>query len=151
MIDGVKIKKLITHADDRGFFREILRVDENISAEIRQTSMTLSHPGVIKAFHWHARQDDFWYVAKGMARVALYDQREGSPTKGEKQEIVIGEHHPVGVFIPHGVVHGYQVLGNAPVVLFYHTTACYNPKDPDEHRIAWDDPAIGFDWSVKHR
>ena len=151
MIDGVKIKQLKTWADDRGFFREVLRVDESISATIKQTSVTVTYPGVIKAFHWHKKQDDFWYVAKGMARVALYDQRDGSPTKGEKQEVVIGEHNPVGVFIPRGVAHGYQVLGNEPVLLFYHTTECYNPKDPDEHRIPWDDKKIGFDWSIKNR
>ncbi len=151
MIDGVKIKQLTTHADDRGFFREVLRVDESIASVIKQTATTLSHPGVVKAFHWHKKQDDFWYVAKGMARVALYDRREDSPTKGEKQEIVIGEHNPVGVLIPHGVAHGYQVLGREPVLLFYHTTECYDPKNPDEHRIPWDDPAIHFDWSIKNR
>jgi dTDP-4-dehydrorhamnose 3,5-epimerase len=151
MIDGVKIKKLITHADDRGYFREVLRVDEDIMSNIRQTSVTMTYPGVIKAFHWHEKQDDFWYVHEGMVRVALYDRRPDSPTMGEKQQIVIGESSPAGVRIPKGVAHGYQVLGTKPIMLFYHTTECYNPESPDEGRIDWNDPAIGFDWSVQNR
>ena len=48
-------------------------------------------------------------------------------------------------------VHGYQVLGSKPVLLFYHVTQSYNPDQPDEERIPWNDPQIGFDWSVKNR
>ncbi|MCK4831228.1 MAG: dTDP-4-dehydrorhamnose 3,5-epimerase family protein [Anaerolineales bacterium] len=50
-----------------------------------------------------------------------------------------------------GVAHGYQVLGNRPVLLFYHVTHSYDGADPDEERIPWDDPEIGFDWSIRNR
>jgi dTDP-4-dehydrorhamnose 3,5-epimerase len=43
------------------------------------------------------------------------------------------------------------VLGSEPVVLFYHVTKAYNPKEPDEQRIPFDDPEIGFDWSIQNR
>ncbi len=151
MINGVKIKQLVTHADDRGYFREILRADEGLMDVFRQSSITKTNPGVVKAFHWHARQEDFWYVIDGMARAVLYDRRDGSPTKGETQTIVMGEDHPVGLLIPRGVAHGYQVLGVKPVVLVYYTTECYDSKNPDELRIPWNDPTINFDWSVKNR
>lgn len=151
MIDGVEVKKLVTHCDDRGFFREILRDDDNFLVKFGQTSVTTTYPGVIKAFHWHKRQDDIWYVASGMARVVLHDMRDNSRTKGETDVIFAGENNPVLIKIPIGVAHGYQVIGNTPVVLFYHTTESYNPADPDEERIAFDDPKIGFDWSIKNR
>ncbi len=150
-IHDVVIKPLVTHADDRGYFREILRDDDGLLRRFGQTSMTKTYPGVIKAFHWHKKQDDLWYVADGMARVVLYDQREESPTYGETQVIYAGEDNPVLILIPVGVAHGYQVLGNKPVLLFYHTTSSYNPDDPDEQRIPYDDPTIGFDWSIKFR
>lgn len=151
MIAGVIIKKLVTHADDRGYFREVLRDDDELLKRFGQTSVTETYPGVIKAFHWHKKQDDLWYVAKGMARVVLHDLREDSPTKGQTQVIFAGEQNPVMIMIPIGVAHGYQVLGVEPVMLFYHTTLSYDPQDPDEERIAWDDPEIGFDWTVKNR
>ena len=46
---------------------------------------------------------------------------------------------------------GYQVLGNKPVILFYHVTLAYDPTQPDEQRIPFDDPQIGFDWSIQNR
>lgn len=150
-IHDVIIKKLVTHPDDRGYFREVLRDDDNLLKRFGQTSVTKTYPGVIKAFHWHKKQDDLWYVVDGMARVVLHDVREDSPTFGETQVIYAGEDNPVLIVIPVGVAHGYQVLGNKPVILFYHTTMSYDPADPDEERIPFDDPAIGFDWSIQNR
>ena len=150
-IQDVVIKKLITHSDDRGYFREVVREDEPLLRHFGQSSITKTYPGVIKAFHWHHNQDDVWYVVDGMARVVLYDRRPGSPTAGLTQVIYAGEDNPVVILIPCGIAHGYQVLGNKPVVLFYHVTQAYNPADPDEPRIPFDDPTIGFDWSIQNR
>lgn len=150
-IHDVVIKKLVTHADDRGYFREVLRDDDHLLQRFGQTAVTKSYPGVIKAFHWHQDQDDLWYIVDGMARIVLYDRRPDSPTRGTTQVIYAGEDNPVLVLIPAGLAHGYQVLGNKPVILFYHVTQSYNPARPDEHRIAFDDPNIGFDWSIQNR
>ena len=150
-IHDVKIKRLTTHAADRGYLREVIRADEDLLRQFGQLTVTKTHPGVIKAFHWHKKQDDVWYIADGMARIVMYDQREGSPTHGETQVVVAGEDNPLSVLIPAGVAHGYQVLGNKPVILFYAVTHPYDAADPDEYRIPWDDPAIGFDWSIQNR
>jgi dTDP-4-dehydrorhamnose 3,5-epimerase len=45
-----------------------------------------------------------------------------------------------------GVAHGYKVVSDEPVLLFYHTTESYDPINPDEKRIAYNDPGIGFNW-----
>jgi len=151
MIQDVTIKSLVTHPDDRGFFREVLRDDENLLKRFGQASATTTYPGVIKAFHWHERQDDLWYVAKGNAQVVLYDRRPESATKGETQVIYAGETNPVLIMIPKGVVHGYRVLGHEPLTLIYFTTESYRADQPDELRIPFDDPTIGFDWTTKFR
>jgi dTDP-4-dehydrorhamnose 3,5-epimerase len=150
-IHDVVIKKLVTHCDDRGYLREVLRDDDGLMERFGQTTITKTYPGVIKAFHWHRKQDDLWYVVDGMARVVLYDRRANSPTRGETQVICAGEDNPVLILIPKGIAHGYQVLGSKPVILFYHTTQSYNPDDPDEERVPFDDPEIGFDWSIQNR
>jgi len=150
-IHDVAVKPLVTHSDDRGYFREILREDDGLLRRFGQTSITKTYPGVIKAFHWHQEQDDLWYVADGMARIVLYDRRPDSPTYGQTQVIYAGEDNPVLVLIPAGIAHGYQVLGSKPVLLIYHTTRSYNPSDPDEERIPYNDPSIGFDWSIQNR
>ena len=151
MIEGVKIKEIKKHCDDRGFFAEVLKEGEKAFLAAKQTSYTETYPGVIKAFHWHKRQWDAWFVARGMAKVVLHDLREESPTKGETQVICAGEDNPVLIAIPPGVAHGYRVLGNQKICLFYHTSEAYDPANPDEERIAFDDPRIGFDWTTKNR
>jgi dTDP-4-dehydrorhamnose 3,5-epimerase len=151
IIKGVKTKQLIKHVDDRGFFMEILRDDDELLRRFGQASMSLSYPGVIKAFHYHKRQDDLWFFPKGNAQVVLYDTREDSPTYKMTNVFYMGEHNPMLLVIPIGVAHGYRVLGLEPVIIIYFTTESYVASDPDEYRIPWDDPAIGFDWTTKNR
>jgi dTDP-4-dehydrorhamnose 3,5-epimerase len=150
-IAGVKIKQLIRHPDDRGFFQEILRDDDELLSRFGQASLSLSYPGVIKAFHYHERQDDLWFFPAGAAQVVLYDQREESPTHGVTQVLYPGEHNPILIVIPKGVVHGYRVLGDKPLMIVYFTTESYRPENPDELRLPWDDPTIGFDWTTQFR
>lgn len=151
MIQDVSIKRIETHPDDRGHFREILRDDDHLLKKFGQCSITKTYPGVIKAFHWHEKQDDLWYTVSGAAQVVLYDRRPGSPTFGQTDVCYTGEFSQLLVCIPRGVAHGYRVLGNEPVVMLYFTTEPYNRDAPDEQRIPYDDPSVHFDWNTKNR
>jgi dTDP-4-dehydrorhamnose 3,5-epimerase len=150
-IDGVHIKELVRHPDDRGFFTEILRDDDGLLRRFGQASLSMTYPGVIKAFHYHKRQDDLWFFPVGSAQVVLYDLRPGSKTQGLTQVLYAGEDHPILIVVPVGVAHGYRVLGPKPLMIVYFTTESYVAGNPDEHRIAWDDPEIGFDWTTHNR
>jgi dTDP-4-dehydrorhamnose 3,5-epimerase len=145
MIEGVEVKKLCTHLDQRGFFRELIRVTDPFFREgFAQWSHSLMFEGVIKAWHVHHKQVDWWYVATGVLKVALYDTREDSRSHGELMELLLGEHQEACVVkIPTGVAHGCKCI-NGPVNLLYITSQTYNPED--EGRIAHDDPEIGYDW-----
>ncbi|MDQ0883803.1 dTDP-4-dehydrorhamnose 3,5-epimerase family protein [Peribacillus sp. V2I11] len=152
MIEGVKVKKLIKHCDDRGFFAELVRDDEpELLSRFGQASCSMSYPGVIKAFHYHEKQDDLWFFPSGNAQVVLFDLREGSSTKGETDVYYMGEENPIMLLIPKGVAHGYRVLGQKPATILYFTTESYNPIDPDEKRINWDDSEIGFSWETENK
>src|SRR4051794_31230079 len=108
MIEGVEIKELRTHPDERGFFREVVRVTDGFFAEgFAQLSHSYMYPGVAKAWHVHKTQVDWWYVPVGALKLALYDTREDSPTHGRRQELYLGEQYPTQVVkIPPGVAHG---------------------------------------------
>lgn len=151
MIEGVKVKKLIRHPDDRGFFQEILRDDDGLLERFGQASMSKTYPGVIKAFHYHERQDDLWFFPAGNAQVVLYDLREDSPTYRETNVFYMGEDYPILLLIPKVVAHGYRTLGERPAIIVYFTTEHYDAMNPDEKRIPYNDPAIGFDWQTKMR
>jgi dTDP-4-dehydrorhamnose 3,5-epimerase len=149
MIQGVVSKPLKVHPDDRGYFMEILREDDPFFTRFAQSSYTLTYPGVVKAWHYHNQQDDLWFVASGAAQVGLHDLRDDSPTRGQTDTFFLGEHNRALLFIPHGVAHGYRVLGAEPMALVYYTTHVYNPAD--ELRRDWNDPAIGFNWTTVNR
>ncbi|WP_336865928.1 dTDP-4-dehydrorhamnose 3,5-epimerase family protein [Peribacillus frigoritolerans] len=152
MIEGVKVKKLVKHCDDRGFFAELVRDNEpELLSRFGQASCSMSYPGVIKAFHYHEKQDDLWFFPSGNAQVVLYDLREGSSTKGETDVYYMGEENPIMLLIPKGVAHGYRVLGQKPATILYFTTESYNPINPDEKRIDWDDSEIGFSWETENK
>jgi len=145
MIDGIVIKKLVTHNDERGFFREIIRVtDDFFTAGFGQWSHSLMFDGVIKAWHHHKIQTDWWYVCSGVLRVGLCDVRKDSPTYEQTMDFFMGDNQPAQVIkIPPGVAHGCKTI-QGPVHLLYVTSHTYNPQD--EYRIAYNDPEIDFDW-----
>lgn len=145
MIDGVVIRDLVTHIDERGFFREIIRVTDDFFAEgFGQWSHSLMYPGVIKAWHIHKVQMDWWYVASGVVKVVLHDTRPGSPTHRQTMEFLMGDNQPARVVrVPPGVAHGCKCI-SGPAHLFYVTSNVYDPAD--EGRIPPDDPEIGYEW-----
>jgi dTDP-4-dehydrorhamnose 3,5-epimerase len=144
-IEGVEIKELVTHPDERGYFREVIRKTDPFFGEgFAQLSHSLMHPGVAKAWHIHKTQIDWWYVPLGVLKVALYDTRPDSPTHGELMELFMGEEHGQSVLkIPPGVAHGCKAIGGT-AHLVYVTSNTYDPAE--EGRIAHDDPTIGYDW-----
>lgn len=145
MIEGVSVKKLETHVDERGFFREIIRATDNFFKEgFGQFSVSRMRTGVIKAWHLHNKQVDWWYVHSGLIKVALYDTRKNSKTYKKIMELFMGDSQPAIVLrIPPGVAHGCRCI-NGPADLFYSTSRVYDPGD--ELRIAFDDKEIGFNW-----
>lgn len=145
MIDGVQTKQLIRHPDERGFFEELLRVSDPIFKEgFGQLSRSSMIAGVVKAWHIHKTQVDWWYVARGTVKVALYDTRAGSPTHFELNEFVLGEAgQDIILKIPVGVAHGLKVI-KGPAELVYVTSGIYS-KD-EEGRIPYDDAEIDYDW-----
>ena len=78
-MEGTIIKNLETHADERGFFREIFRfAEESKNGKVGQLSHSLVKEGVIKGWHGHKEQSQWNYIVTGKARVVLYDNRPES-------------------------------------------------------------------------
>lgn len=151
MIQGVQIKQLTPHADERGYLMEILRNNDEIFTTFGQCYVSLNYPGVIRAWHYHKKQEDFFVVVRGMCKVGLYDMREGSPTKGQAEAHYLGENNNIVLRIPIGVAHGYRTVGTEPSLLINFPTQLYNPEDPDEHRMPWDSPDIPFNWEIEFK
>lgn len=146
MIKGVLIKKVKRHADEQGFFAELVKSGEKIFHEILQTSYSETKPGVIKAWHIHDYWE-VWCVIKGEAKIVLHDMNPDSPTKGKTQVIYAGEDNMQVIAIPGNVAHGYKTVGRKSLGIIYHSSEAYNPKIKAIREIPFDDPTIKFDWT----
>ena len=146
LIEGVKIKKLRVIPDERGWLMEILRRDDEIFKQFGQVYLTTAYPGVVKGWHYHRKQTDNFTCIKGMMKVALYDAREDSPTYRMVNEFFIGEKNPLLISVPPFVYHGFKAIGTETAYFLSVPTEPYNYDEPDEFRVAPDDPTIGYDW-----
>ncbi|HET6438783.1 MAG TPA: dTDP-4-dehydrorhamnose 3,5-epimerase family protein [Anaeromyxobacter sp.] len=149
LIEGVTIKALAVHADERGRLMEMLRRDDECFIEFGQTYLTTMFPGVTKAWHHHELQTDFFVCVRGMIKLVLYDEREGSPTRGTLNEFFLGDHNPKLVRIPPRVWHGFKNIGESESLIVNITTHPYNYSQPDEHRIDPHHNHIPYQWARK--
>jgi len=149
MIEGVFIKKLKLIPDERGKLMEMLRCDDELFKGFGQVYMTTAKPGYVKAWHYHKKQTDNFICARGAVRVGLYDARDGSKTKGEVQEFILGFDDPILLQIPPGVYHGFEANGDEESIIINIPTEPYNYKTPDEYRADPFNNDIPFKWKSK--
>jgi dTDP-4-dehydrorhamnose 3,5-epimerase len=141
-MDGVELIPLRYVEDERGWFLEIRR-DSLLPRRTVQTNVSFSRRGVIRGLHYHERgQDDLFVCLTGMARVVVLDRESG-----ERFTLDIGEENPVGVYIRGHLAHGFEALTD--LLFCYHVTEEYDPADPDEHGIPWDDDRVRDLWSTQ--
>lgn len=147
-IDGVQIKQLTVIPDERGWLMEILRSDDPLFERFGQVYMTTAYPGVVKAWHYHKKQTDNFTCIHGMMKVALYDARPDSSTRGSLMELFIGEQNPLLVRVPPGIYHGFKAIGPGTAFFLNIPTLPYDPADPDEFRLPPDTREIPYDWGL---
>src|SRR4051812_50117120 len=110
-IAGVYIVPFRSFPDSRGYFFESYRRSWIPGVrDMVQGNCSFSQKGVLRGLHYHLKQADFWAVPSGHVRAALYDLRPSSPTRGTSMKIDMGQDHPIGLYIPRGVAHGFYAV-----------------------------------------
>lgn len=150
-LDGMGVYDIDKMPDERGFFAEIIRTDwkELVNEEIVQANLSLSYPGMIRAWHRHVRgQVDFFVVLQGSMKIVAYD--EGS---SKLVEVTASEERLQVVRLPGHFWHGTKTLGTTPSLTLYLHNRLYDYNNPDEQRRPWNDPSVidprtghPFDW-----
>jgi dTDP-4-dehydrorhamnose 3,5-epimerase len=142
VIDGIERIPLRRFEDERGWFME-LRRESNLPRRTLQTNLSFSRQGVIRGLHFHQRgQDDLFACLQGMARVVVLDRETGETFTED-----VGDENPVAIYIPGRHAHGFEALTD--LLFCYHVTEEYDPADPDEHEIPWDDSRVRHLWSTQ--
>jgi dTDP-4-dehydrorhamnose 3,5-epimerase len=149
MISGVQVKPLAQIPDERGKVMHMLRRDEPDFQGFGEIYFSCIYPGAVKAWHCHAKMTLRYAVPVGHIKLVLYDDRAGSPTKGEVQEIFLGPDNYCLVTIPPLVWNGFRGIGTAMALVANCATI---PHDPQEiRRKDPSDPSIPYDWGTRHR
>lgn len=148
MIEDVRIHPLRQIPDERGKVMRMLRCDDPWFGKFGEIYFSVVYPGVLKGWHLHRRMTLNYAVVSGMIKLVLYDDRNGSPTRGEVQELFTGEDNYALVTIPPGVWNGFKGIGTKPAIV---ANCASEPHDPEE--IVRMDPSaeeIPYDWGLKH-
>jgi dTDP-4-dehydrorhamnose 3,5-epimerase len=141
VIEGLEQIPLEYRRDERGWLLEVRR-ESRLPKATMQTNVSFSRQGVIRGLHFHERgQDDLFTCLTGMARVVVLDRESGEVFTAD-----IGEDNPVALYISGRHAHGFEALTD--LLFCYHVTAEYDPANPDEHQIPWDDPRVRDFWST---
>ena len=149
MIDGVLVHPLRQIPDERGKIMHMLRCDDPHFERFGEVYFSVVYPGVIKGWHLHREMSLNYAVVSGMIKLVLYDDRPDSSTRGELQELFIGDSNYVLVRIPPGVWNGFKGVGVGPAIVANCATL---PHDPDEIvRMDPFDNHIPYDWALRHR
>ena len=149
MIDGVIVTPLWQIPDERGKVMHMLRSDAPHFRAFGEIYFSCVYPGAVKAWHIHRRMTLNYAVPHGRIKFVLYDDRDGSPTRGEVQELFLGPENYCLVTVPPMVWNGFKGIGDEMAIV---ANCASIPHDPDE--IGRRDPAdsaIPYDWQIRHR
>lgn len=130
------------YADDRGW--SLMNQMQGVMSPEGQINYSVMYPNVIKAWHRHRLQTDFWICLHGHLKVGMHRESDGKTWLA-----VIGEKRPGVMVIPPPLWHGAATVGAESAGLLYYVTHAYNPQAPDEDRRAYDSIA-GFPWGIRH-
>lgn len=158
MLPGVRTLDVKRLPDERGFFAEGMRSDWADFLEgdqIHQVNISMSYPGMIRAWHRHARgQVDYFVVLRGAMKICAYDDIADSPTRGELNEIIASSERLQAVRIPGRFWHGTKTISPDSSLTMYMVNRLYDYKTPDEERRPWNDPTVvdgrtrsTYDWN----
>lgn len=153
-IPGLVVVTRPTFRDNRGFFREPIRVSdiepyvEGGKFEVKQANHSQSNPGVIRglhAEHWNK----IVYPTSGRVFLAIADIREDSGTFGKVQIFEYNTRDELkAIFIPKGLANSLCVVGSEPVDYIYLVDAVYDGKDT--RAVAWNDLDLNIPWPIKN-
>ncbi len=133
---------LTPFSDDRGW--SLMNLMAGVMSEQGQINFSQQYPNVIKAWHRHEKQTDFWCCLTGHLKTGVYRE-----TDEKAWLLVMGEKKPGVLIIPPGLWHGAACVGATPAGLLYYVTHQYDPAKPDEHRRPFDS-VDGFPWQTRH-
>jgi dTDP-4-dehydrorhamnose 3,5-epimerase len=138
-IHGVTVTELSSVLTRSGLLLEAFRTDwPSVGIAPRQVNWVQMTPSGVTDWHRHEHQTDHLVAVDGIIKLALWDDRPDSPTRGATQTVRMGIARPVLVVIPPGVFHALRNESGAPAGYLNVIDEIYLPADPDNWRLPAD-------------
>jgi dTDP-4-dehydrorhamnose 3,5-epimerase len=135
-IDGVQIYELGNVITRSGWLTEIFRTDWPIvGITAAQVTWVQLNPGSVTDWHRHEKQTDHLVGVGGTIKLALWDGRDKSATRGASDVFRLGAVRPILVVIPPGVWHGLRNESGVSAGYLNVTDQLYAHHDPDNWRL----------------
>ncbi len=147
-IDGMKIAPLQRIPDERGAVLHMLRDDSATFERFGEIYFSTVYPGAIKGWHLHREMTLNYAVPVGMIKLVCFDDRAGSPTRGNLVELHMGELNYQLVTIPPGVWNGFKGEGTVPALVANCATVHHSPDEID--RLDPFSDHIPYSWDLAH-
>jgi dTDP-4-dehydrorhamnose 3,5-epimerase len=148
LIAGVQYKEVRNVIKNTGYITELYRADWEIDdTAVEQVFQVLLNPGVVEAWHIHSETTDRFFVSSGRVLIVLYDDREGSPTRGQVNEFRVGIERPALISVPPGIWHGVKNIGEHTAMLVNLVDKAYVYESPDHRGLPQDMPDIPYYFS----
>ena len=115
---------------------------------IAQVYQLVLGPSEVSAWHAHESVTDRLFATQGKVRVVLCDLRDGSPSRGLLNELILGPLRPTLVVLPPRIWHGVQNLSPEPSALINMPDRAYRYEDPDHWSLPLDTEVIPYRFPV---
>jgi dTDP-4-dehydrorhamnose 3,5-epimerase len=143
LTEGVVMRDLPVHADDRGSVMEMFDPRWNWHPDpIVFTYCFTIRPGYVKGWNLHKLHEDRYCLLQGEMELVLYDPRPESATCGEVCKIVLTANQRRIVNVPRNVWHADHNIGSTDLLVVNFPTTAYDHADPDKYRLPIDSDLI---------
>jgi dTDP-4-dehydrorhamnose 3,5-epimerase len=149
---GLMIIEPKVFADSRGYFFESYSLssfeNNGLAYNWVQDNESKSNFGVVRGLHYQLNpfsQAKLVRVIAGEVLDVVVDIRKGSPTFGQKFEIILSAENKRQLLIPRGFAHGFSVLKDG-TIFSYKCDNVYNKES--EGGIHVFDETLAIDWRI---
>lgn len=151
-LPGVCVIEPDVFGDERGYFFESFHAGKFAELGLGelhfvQANVSRSTHGVLRGLHyqWPNPQGKLVQVLDGEVFDVAVDIRQGSPTFGQWDGVMLTAANHRQFWIPPGLAHGFAVVSDA-ATFAYQCTAVYDPQA--DAGVRYDDPDIAVDWPL---
>lgn len=152
-IKGLKLIKLKTFHDERGFFTERFNLTKfkelGLPTNFVQDNFSRSKYGVLRGLHYQTdpAQGKLVTCLSGEIFDVAVDIRKDSPTYGQHVSVTLKGDDPSWFWIPAGFAHGFCVTSKEGADTMYKVDSFWNPKS--EKCILSTSPSLNINWPIK--